>query len=187
MIKTLYLDLETTGLDPVKNSVIQFAAIVEYDGEEVDRVDIKMQPFDDAEVEEEALAKIGITIDDMMGWVGHHEGFELVKEFLNRHIDPYDKNDKFWVAGFNIRFDLDFLQRFFRYNGDKYGIGTYFNWKYIDVMALVNLMAWKGKINLPNHKLITVCEHFGIILENAHDAMDDTEASRDLIRKLLSK
>jgi DNA polymerase-3 subunit epsilon len=185
MIKTLYFDLETTGLDPQKNSVTQFAAIVEYDGEEVDRIDIKFQPFEDAEIEEAALEKTGVSIEQLLSMQTHEEGFAAVKNFLDKHIDKYNRNDKFYAAGFNVRFDLEFLSAFFKYNGEKYGIGSYFNWRQIDPMYLLHLMDWKGKIKLQNYRLETVCEHFGVSLENAHDALGDIVATRNIIKKLL--
>lgn len=184
-VKTLYFDLETTGLDPIKNSVIQFAAIAEYDDKIVDEINVHFQPFDEAEIEEGALEKTGMTIDDLANRMSHEDGFLSVKGFLDKHIDKYDKKDKFYAAGFNVRFDLEFLASFFKYNGEKYGIGSYFNWRQIDPLSLLHIMDWKGKINLPNYKLETVCEHFNIEIENAHDAYEDIAATRKIIKKLL--
>lgn len=185
--KTLYFDLETTGIDEKRNSVIQFAGIIEYDDVEVDRIDIKMQPFDEAEIEDSALDKCNLTIDDLLERQSHHDGFLEVIRFLNKHVDKFDKTDKLWVAGYNIMFDLRFLNEFFQYNGEKFGPGSYINWKFIDAFPMIHIMAWRGKINLKNHKLSTVCEAFGIPLTNAHDAMSDIEATRTLIKKLFVK
>lgn len=44
MKKVLWLDLETTGIDPDRHGIIQFAALVEINGELVDALEIKMQP-----------------------------------------------------------------------------------------------------------------------------------------------
>jgi DNA polymerase-3 subunit epsilon len=185
MKKTLYFDTETTGIDTSKHSMIQFSAIVDYDGEEVDSIDVLFQPYDEAVLEEEAFKKTGITEDQLLSFMSHSEGFQTVKSFLDKHIDKYNKADKFYSAGYNVRFDLEFLSAFFKYNGEKYGLGPYFNWKLVDPFPLLHIMDWKGKIKLPNYKLETVCEHFNIPISNAHNALDDIRATKQLIKKLL--
>ena len=185
IVKTLYFDTETTGMDPIKNSIIQFAAIMEYNDKEVDRIDVKFQPFEEAEIEQAALDKTGVTFEDFLRYMPHNEGFLKVKQFLDKHINKFDKTDKAYPCGFNVRFDMEMLSAFFKYNGEKYGIGSYFYWKMIDPLPLLFIMDWKGKISLENYKLQTVCEAFKIPLENAHDGMADIEATRAIVKKLL--
>lgn len=184
-IKTLFFDTETTGMDPIKNSIMQFAGIIEYDGDEVDRIDIKFQPFETAEIEPDALKKTGTTYEDLLAYIPHNEGFLAIQQFLDRHINKFDKFDKVYPAGYNVRFDLEFLNSMFKYNGEKWGIGSYFFWKMVDPLPILHAMDWKGKISLENYKLSTVCEHFKIPLDNAHDGMSDIEATRLLIKKLI--
>lgn len=185
MLKTLYFDTETTGLNPRKHSIIQFAAIVEYDGEEVDSIDVRMQPFEEAIIDEYAMEKIGITPEDLFGYMEHHEGFLEVQRFLDKHCNKFDKSDKMYPCGYNARFDMEFLNEFFKYNGEKYGVGSYFYWKMIDPLPLLHIMDWKGKISLENYKLETVCNHFKIPLDKVHDGAADIKATRQLIKKLL--
>lgn len=185
MKKTLYFDVETTGLDEKKNSIIQFAGIVEYGDEVVDSINIKFQPFDEAEIDLKSLEMCGFKPEELLEWMPHEEGFSKVKQFFDKHIDSFDKTDKFYPAGYNVDFDLKFLQEFFRYNKEKYGIGSYFNWRRIDPIYLVSIMEWKGKLKLENMKLATVCNLFKIPLKEAHDALADIEATRKLIKKLL--
>ena len=47
MKKILWLDVETTGLDPNRNGLIQLAILMDIDGELVDKIQINIQPFDD--------------------------------------------------------------------------------------------------------------------------------------------
>lgn len=185
MKKTLFFDTETTGLDSKKNSIIQFAGIMEYDGKEVDRINIKFQPFEEAEISQEALDKTGTTLEDILGYISHVEGFQKIQLFLDKHCNKFDRNDKIYPAGYNSKFDTEFLSEMFKYNGERFGIGSYFNWRTIDPLPLLYLMDWTGKISLENYKLETVCKHFKITLTDAHDAMSDIEATRDLIKKLL--
>jgi len=103
---------------------------------------------------------------------------------IEEHVDKYDKMDKFYPAGYNVRFDLDFLQSFFHKRGNRYGTGSYQNWRAIDVMQYVHFMDYSGKLSLNDYKLKTVCEHFGIEII-AHDAMSDIRATRNLLKILL--
>jgi len=103
---------------------------------------------------------------------------------LEKYVDKYDKKDKFYSAGYNVRFDLDFLQSFFMKRGNKFGTGSYQNWRAIDVMQIVHYMDYRNKINLENYKLATICNHFGIDIK-AHDSMQDIRATRLLLNKTL--
>ena len=77
---------------------------------------------------------------------------------------------------------------FFAKNGDVY-YGSWFNWKRIDPLGVLYFMDGMGKISLPNYKLETVCDHFGIKID-AHDAISDIRATKqliDILDKLLFK
>ena len=50
MKKLLYFDTETTGLDPVRNGIIQIAGIIVIDGEVKEEFNIKMQPHENDEI-----------------------------------------------------------------------------------------------------------------------------------------
>ena len=184
-VKTLFFDEETTGVNDKENAIIQFAGIITYDGVEQERVDIHMQPHDTAVIEESALTKNGITLDEILTYQSAEKGFLQIQAFFDRHIDRYKRDDKFFVAGYNVKFDVDFLSALFkRFDQSKYGLGSYTNWRFIDPLSFINVLAWKGKLDLPNHQLTTVCAHYGIPLPNAHNAMDDTVAAKALIEKL---
>lgn len=182
--KILYFDCETTGRDPVKNDIIQISGIVEKAGEILDTFNFKCQPFDYNNIEQEALTVTGYTIDEIKTWETPQATFKKLLAVFDKHISKYDKTDKFYPAGYNVRFDLDFLQSFFHKNGEKYGTGSYQNWRAIDALPLIHVLDFVGKINLPDYKLSTVCEQFGIQIK-AHDAMSDITATRELIRELI--
>ena len=44
--KALYFDVETTGLNPYKNDIIQFACLVEINGEVKEEFETKVAPHD---------------------------------------------------------------------------------------------------------------------------------------------
>lgn len=185
-MKILYFDCETTGRDPIKNDIVQISGIVEIDGIVKNTFNYKMQPADYANIEPEALAVTGYTVEEMKTWQHPQLAFKSLLGVFNRFINKYDKNDKFTPAGYNVRFDLDFLQSFFKKNGEMYGCGSYQNWKAIDGLPLMHFLEGIGAISLPNYKLSTVCEHYGIAIK-AHDAMSDITATRELLLLLKKK
>lgn len=185
MIKTLYFDVETTGLDPVKNGVIQLACIVDIGGEIKAEKEWFVRPFLNDIIDEKALEVNGLPLEKIKGFTDPKAVFRQFRQFLRRYISPYDSKDKFWPAGYNCTFDLNFMAEWFKKNGDKY-FGSWQNWNAIDPLPIVRRLAWSGMIPmLENFKLGTVCRYFGIPLgDDAHDAMADIRATRELTIKL---
>lgn len=182
--KVLYIDVETTGTNPAKHGIIQIAAIIETAGLVTEELDLKCAPHKEADIDDRALGITGTTREDLRSRMSSYDAFLLFQEFLNRHIEPYDREDKCYPAGYNVHFDLDFVQNWFRHHGDRYGIGSYVNWKRLDPLPALYMKDFTGELNLPDYKLETVCRHFGIEVE-AHDALSDIRATRRLLTELL--
>ncbi|MHA1169584.1 MAG: 3'-5' exonuclease, partial [Candidatus Hodarchaeales archaeon] len=110
-----------------------------------------------------------------------------MKQFMQQYINRYDKKDKFYLGGYNVNFDHDFLLNFFQKNDDKF-FGSYFNHRLIDPLYIVRWLEFEGIIEpMHNHKLVTICKRFGIEFD-AHDAVADVRATMDLnteLRKLV--
>lgn len=117
-------------------------------------------------------------------------------EFLNKYIPKYTKlPDKFYPAGHNVTFDLQFFDAFVRQHGNpevaKWGSVTWQNWRALDTRVLANFLLAEGRLNhqygpLADVKLSTLCEHFSIPID-AHDALSDIQATRTLMRALRSQ
>ncbi len=182
--KVLYIDVETTGTDPDRHGIIQLAAIMEIAGLVVEEVDLKFAPHDGAAIDDQALRISGTGRAELRERMSSSDALTLFREFLGRHVEPYDRNDKCYPAGYNVHFDLDFVQNWFRLNGDKYGLGSYVNWKRLDPLPLLFMKDFTGALRLPDYKLETVCRHFGIDIQ-AHDALSDIRATRVLLAELL--
>lgn len=181
-MKILYFDCETTGRSAVKNDIVQLSGMIEIDGVVKEEFNFRCQPFDFSTVEEEALKVTGLTLEDLKSYPLPKEMYTKLVTLLSKYCNKFDKNDKFYPAGYNVSFDLDFLANFFAKNGDKY-FGSWVNWKSIDGLPLMRFLEFCGSVRLENQKLGTVCEHFGIEIQ-AHDALSDIRATRSLIQKL---
>ena len=106
-------------------------------------------------------------------------------ELLSKYVDKFDKEDKFILGGQNVGFDSNFVKSWFEYCNDKY----WFSWvkagAFIDTLPMITFLQWAGKVPiLENRKNETICKHFGVELNNAHDAMADIEATREVAYKM---
>ena len=136
------------------------------------------RPFKPENIHPQALKVTGLTEKQVLAYqepgIVHKELCTLLAKYVNK----FEKTDKFTPVGYNVRFDTDFLSAFFKKNEDKY-YASWFNWKLVDPLQLLYIMDYNSKIALPNYKLATVCQHFGIPIK-AHDAMSDIKATREL-------
>jgi DNA polymerase-3 subunit epsilon len=176
--KILWLDTETTGLDPNRNDIWQLAALVEIDGVIVEEVDLKLAPISSAFIDAEALKMSKHSIDDLMNLPSAQVGMGKFKQVLGKYVNKFDKDDKFVVGGYCVNFDLDFLRSTFAKCGDKY-FGSWFFNAFIDVRSFVALLPTYG-MRFDNFKLVTLCADLGIQLK-AHDALEDIKATRTLM------
>jgi len=181
-MKTLYIDTETTGTDPQVNDIIQIAFIIETDNKINGKWDFKCSPLKQKNISQEALDIQGLTFQDVINRPPPSIAYkELIKVF-DRYINKFDKADKFTVIGHNVKFDISFLQQFFISNGNHF-LYSYINYFPIDTLFLANYLKYHNILNTDNLKLATLCDYFKISLD-AHDAMNDIIATRDLLIKM---
>lgn len=179
-MKVCYFDVETTGIYAGKHDIVEIACIVEVDHVVVNEFAFECQPFDYDAIDASALEACDTTVEDLKKRALPHIMYpKLLKEF-GRHIDKYKKSDKMYPAGFNVRFDVDFLNDFFKKNNDVY-YGSWFNWKSIDALPILNWLDLTGKVHLEKRTLTDACKYFGIDLGQAHVALNDIRATRELI------
>ncbi|GAG11903.1 unnamed protein product [marine sediment metagenome] len=177
MAKILWFDTETTGIAPACD-IVQVAGLIEIDGDVKETFNFYTQPFDYGVIEPDSWAIHGISLERMQGFpLPAAVHFDLINLF-SKYIDKYDSTDKFYPAGYNVRFDLDFLASFFKANGDAY-FGSWQNWRALDPLYLLYTLDSIGAIHLPNYRLETVAAHYGIDL-TAHDALSDVKAARQI-------
>ncbi len=113
-MKVLYFDVETTGTDPKVNDIVQLSGLIEIDGKIKEKFDFKMRPQDNglpgfiknAIVDPEALAINGLTEEEIWNFADPKEVHKEIVKIFAKYIDKYDKSDKFYPAGYNVRFDL---------------------------------------------------------------------------------
>lgn len=185
-MKILYFDTETTGLDAKENDIVSIAGIIEINGEVKEEFYLEMQPFNYDNISEEALKINGYTLEQIKTFMTPQEAYKKITTIFGKYINKFNRADKFISMGHNVRFDLDFLGQFFKKNNDKY-FGSWVNYHCIDTVQILQLIKFKTDIELENCKLVTATKKFGIELTDAHNAMADIKATRELFYKLIKK
>lgn len=180
--KYLWLDTETTGLDPEKNGLIEIAGLVEINGKVEEDFVINSRMFEGDVIAPAAAALQGLTVDEFARQIDNYHppkiAFDLLKSWLMSWVDRYEPDDKFTVAGYNPQFDVSFVERFFRKMGDPYCF-SYIRRATVDVLSVARFLSWVGVLDVKDHKLETVCSAYGIMFK-AHTALDDIIATRQL-------
>lgn len=183
MVK-LFFDVETTGTNHRKHSMIQLAGIIEKDGKIVEEFDFKIKPHPKAQIEVEALEINRTTLEEIMQHPDMKNVHKALLKILSKYADKYDKTDKIWLIGFNNRaFDDFFLRMFFELNGDAF-IGSWFWANTIDTLCLASQYLIDRRPQMPSFKLKRVAVELGLDVDKSelHDALYDVKLTRQIYR-----
>lgn len=184
MIKKFFCDLETGGLIPKKNAVLEIGGIVECAFKE-ESFHFQCQPFKDDKVEQGALDVNKLTLEKIKTFPHAVDVHKRLIKLLSGYVDRFNREDKLFFIAYNADFDSQFLREFFKKAGDKY-YGSYFFHPPIDVMGLAAKHLMKDRASMPDFHLSTVAKHMGIEVEEeeTHSAMYDIKLTRELYYKL---
>lgn len=185
MKKVFWFDVETTGLDHINNDIIELSVIIEIDGELKESHVWHCQPYNYENISRESLSITGYTIEELRTFRKPHHVYSELIQMLSTYIDKYDRHDKFWIGGYNVSFDINFLKTFFHKNFDNF-FGSWFNYKQLDPLHLLRFMDFYNFVSLDDYKLSTACLFYNIYLE-AHNSLSDITATRDLFYLISDK
>ncbi|MEA2077148.1 MAG: helicase C-terminal domain-containing protein [Candidatus Marinimicrobia bacterium] len=166
LLKDLHLetciafDVETTGLDPKNEEVIQFSAVKFINGEKDEELNIFCNPGKPIPPFIVELTRI----DDAM--------VENEAPFIEKKDEILDFFSDYPLIAHNARFDVSFLEEKFR---------EPLNNPIIDTLDLSRIFLYY----LPDRKLETLSAHFDLETEGAHRADVDTRNTGRLFYKIL--
>ncbi|MFI3213445.1 MAG: PolC-type DNA polymerase III [Eubacteriales bacterium] len=158
-------DIETTGFSPVKNKIIEIGAVKVKAGKIVDRYAAFVNPNTPIPYE---ITKLTSITDDMVIDAPSIE--TILPEFLAFCKDCV-------LVAHNASFDMSFIIE----NARR--MGNHLDFTYLDTVALARVL-------LPNqakHNLNAVTKTLKISLENHHRAVDDAEATAQILLHFLVK
>jgi len=188
MAKLLYLDVETTGLEPLIHGIVQLAYIIEIDGRVRKRGSFKINPFSYNKlmrVNQKALEVNGFKDEDVTSFRNASSACDEFIEVLKRYIDITNSDDKFKLVAYNANFDASFVQQWFK-DSKRNAYGLLIDYRHLDPFELFKYLVFSGKIEhtAKSFNLENACKTMEIEFD-AHDAVADIEATRDLHLRLL--
>ena len=181
------IDLETTGLDPMYDHIIEVGAIKYRDGNEVDRISYLIKPndlidddedYDEDYDEDDDCYLIPKFIEELTGITNDMlKDAPLFNEVKNEIWDFLDGET---LIGHNVNFDINFLYDAFISDG------MILSNDFIDTMRVSRHILPE----LNHHRLTDLCNYYNID-SNYHRAIDDciatfqvySELKNDAIRK----
>jgi DNA polymerase-3 subunit epsilon/ATP-dependent DNA helicase DinG len=155
------LDLETTGLDPVNDAIIEVGAVRAREGVIVETFSTLVNPG--RPIPPHITHLTGIRPEDVIDQPGIEGVLPAVSTFAGDAI----------IIGHNIGFDLDFLK----------ARGILQKNPRIDTYELASVLLPRA----PRYSLASLASQMGIQLENAHRALGDAQAAALLYWELWNR
>lgn len=184
MIKSNFVvwDVETGGLEKFEHPITQFACMI-IDGatlKEIDRWETFIKPYADLKITKESLEKTMVKMSQINAGIDITVFNKTITQFLKQHNTTPKKPQygKLVPVGHNVQFDLGFLEVALALEANE--LYDYITPNYIDTLPMSKLafgIKKEEKINLG-----AACEAAGIKLTDAHGAMNDVEATAELLR-----
>lgn len=193
-MKFLWCDTETTGLETRNAAPFQVAFIFCYSARNKDGKLLHEKPAERL-VKLNCLDIPGIEYSDEAGKI-HGYTEEQIRSFepsksavakLDSHLSDlmaYKGGEKMYFCGYNSSgFDWNHLTSLFGHYGLDFG--KYFFPQKLDVFEQVKRAGkMKALPYLDDRKLTTVAKFLNIKMDNAHDAMCDIRATREVAKSL---
>ena len=157
-------DIETTGLDPYNDKIIEIGAIKLKGKEIIDEFSVFINP--EMSIPEEITRLTNIT-DDMVRDADKIE--TVLPEFLKFCKDTT-------VVAHNAKFDVGFINQKAKNQGLEYS------------PSVIDTLHW-ARVLLPDQKrfgLKNIANYFNISLDNHHRAVDDAKATAEIFQKFLN-
>lgn len=196
-MKFLWIDTETTGIDEVKSRPFEVAIIFlnnrkEPDGK-ISRLECERDFFcnpliDGVEYSEEAGKIHGYSEEKIKAMDPASKIVPNIVEFLKDTITQFGTGpeEKAFMCGYNVNFDYKMLKKLLADYG--YNLDEYIQGHLMDVFEQVKAAGNKRVLpRLENRKLGTVAEYLRINLENAHNALADIRATKEVSKSLYMK
>ena len=164
------VDLETTGFNPQKDRIVQMAAVlVNGRGEVVDTFDTVVKPESPEQYEHGAEHVHGISREMVKNGMPLRDALSHIWSFTDGKV----------FTAHNARFDISFLEAESARVGLKRQVTNF-----LDTLALAREADSDRE---RKHSLQALCEHYGVTVERAHEAMSDAKATATILMKLIDE
>ena len=164
----IFVDIETTGLDPSVHEIIEIA-ILPLKG-----------PVWQTKIKPEHLDQASPKALEVNGYQDHPEDWESAPMFNDIAPDIASRLKDTMIAGQNTQFDMNFIQRLFKRN-DIPLKGVPYSWVDTVTLAYEHLVP----LGIPDLKLQSICDFLGIPNDGQHTAAADVYRTREAYLKML--
>ena len=180
-MKTLYIDIETTGLIKYVHGIISIAYIIEdNNSNELTRGSIDMNPLTySKKVSDKALEINGYTLEQLENFQDAKTACKTFISILNEYFDADNYNDRYKIVAYNAEFDVGFIQIWM----DKLVPNTYWkliDYKYLDPFALIKYLQHFGYIDTGKSQSLESIAKYYNIEHIPHNAVSDVNAIRKI-------
>ena len=180
----VYIDVETTGLNPRLHSVHQIAGIIEVNDIVIEEFDLKVRPHPKAQYDQQALDTCRVTEEELRAYPEMAFIYTTLIKMLGKYVDRYNPKDKAFAVGYNNRaFDDIFLRTWFEQNSDTF-INSWFWANTLDCLVLATEYLLARRVNMSSFKLQRVAKELGILVDEdkLHNASYDVYLTREIYR-----
>jgi DNA polymerase-3 subunit epsilon len=177
----MYFDFETSGLDPKRHAILQAAWIIEKDGKIVAEKCFDVLPEEYADLCLGALAVNNFTLERIRaGKPLSYVMCSMVQDLRSAMSGA----SLVTLCGHNVHFDIGFLVE--AADKTRENVRNHVSLSgALDTCAIARFYSHLELIKVRNHKLTTLAEYFSIAI-NAHDALGDVKATREVLRNLIA-
>lgn len=158
------IDIESTGLDPTSDRIIEIAGAKFTFNKIIETFDTLIDP--EINISQESQAIHNISKDMVQGKPKIKDILPETLKFINNHV----------IIGHGIKFDIDIISNEAMRNQIVCNIHEA---KYIDTLRLARLYG-----ESPFNSLKELSKHFNLEFEGAHRALNDVKANIEIFKKL---
>lgn len=182
----LFIDSETTGLDPKRNTIIEIAARIDVDGVTLDRFSVKL--FNPQTVTNLGALKVNNT--KLASLLSNKPEAEAIMTFVDWLLTVKEKvQGDIVLCGQNPGFDLRFLLEVLNKYGIE-GLDSIIGYKTLDTYGLALALVECGKLKTENNKLslidIAKALNVDMTVNIPHTAIGDVEIVAEVLYKILA-
>lgn len=187
MTPFLSFDIETTGTNHKKNSIIQISAEYHVNGEVSKVFNTHLQPDPDKLIDLGALKYNGQTLNSINNAM-HSSSKEGLVKFIDWALGINIERNTF-ILGTNVDFDINFLKQALEDNNIS-GWESLITYRKRDLTTLSGVLLDTGLINLNGIKskgtVGKLAEYFGIEIDGKlHDSRVDVQITAQIYYKCL--
>lgn len=156
------IDIETTGLSPAYDEIIELSAVKVFGGVVVDKFSTLVKPEGRFIGDDDELLYVNEFITELTGIT--NEMLETAPSFLEVIDEFLCFVGDFVIVGHNVNFDINFI-----YDALLAEKGSEFNNDFCDLLRISRRLFPE----LPNHKLLTVASALDISVSESHRGLAD--------------